>query len=195
MMDSTQAVLDIEQGIARLMGNSRIYFNALKRFGIQIAAAHGIAEQLAAGDHAGAQRTIHTLKGTAGLLGAGEVQALAIKVEAALTGGDTAPALLDELAAALDRVQARIDTAVAESAPPPQQREAMTPPEDINELLDRLAALFDEGNGAAIDLLEQWESVLEEAVGQAAWQAVARAAYDYDFESALAALESARRPD
>jgi two-component system sensor histidine kinase/response regulator len=193
MMDSTQAVLDIEQGIARLMGNSRIYFNALKRFGIQIAAARRIAEQLATGDHAGAQRTVHTLKGTAGLLGAGEVQALAIKVEDALTSGGTAPALLDELAAALDRVQARIDVAVADIAPPPQ-REAVTPPADMNELLDRLAALFDEGNGAAIDLLEQWESALEEAVGPAAWQAVARAAYDYDFESALAALESARRP-
>jgi two-component system sensor histidine kinase/response regulator len=194
MMDSTHAVLDIEQGIARLMGNSRIYFNALKRFAIQAAAAHGIADQLAAGDHAGAQRTIHTLKGTSGLLGAGEVQALATRVETALMDGDAAPALLDELAAALRRVQVRIDTAVAECAPPPAPRETLAPPPDTNELLDRLAALFDEGNGAAIDLLEQWESVLEEAVGSAAWQAVARAAYDYDFECALAALESARRP-
>lgn len=189
MTNPASAILDIEQGVARLMGNSRIYFNALKRFAAQADAAQGVAAQLAAGDHAGAHRTVHTLKGSAGLLGAGEVQALATQVETALSQGDTVNGLLDELGRALQRVQARID-AVVRDVPAPAV--AVPEPVDTDVLLDRLAALFDEGNGAAVDLLEKWGTVLEEELGAAAWKPVAAAAYDYDFERALAALELAR---
>jgi HPt (histidine-containing phosphotransfer) domain-containing protein len=111
------AVLDVEGGIARLMGNSAIYFKALKRFTAHIEAARAVAAQLAAGDHAGASLTIHTLKGAAALLGAGEVEAIAFEVEAALSRGRTVQALLDNLARALQRVQARNDAVLAMPRP------------------------------------------------------------------------------
>jgi len=189
MTNPASAVLDIEQGVARLMGNSRIYFNALKRFASQADAARGVAAQLAAGDHAGAHLTVHTLKGSAGLLGAGEVLALATQVEAALARGDAVRGLLDELGLALQRVQARIDAVARDAA---VAAPAAPEPVDTSALLDRLAALFDEGNGAAVDLLEKWGTVLEKELGAQAWKPVAVAAYDYDFERALAALELAR---
>jgi HPt (histidine-containing phosphotransfer) domain-containing protein len=193
----TPAVLDVEQGVERLMGNSRIYFNALKRFGSHIDAANGVAAQLAAGDHAGAHRTVHTLKGAAGLLGAGEVAALAVEVESAMVRGDTVNDLLSGLESALQRVQAKIEQVVREQAA--RDGESVAEPADVlptnvdsARLLDELATLFDEGDGAAIDLLEQWEKVLEQAVGAGAWKAVAKAAHDYDFEAALLALNAAR---
>jgi HPt (histidine-containing phosphotransfer) domain-containing protein len=188
-----QAVLDVEQGLARLMGNSRIYFNALRRFATHMDAADGVAAQLASGDHAGASRAMHTLKGAAGLLGAGEVQALAGALESSISRGDTVEALLARLADALQRVQRHIDVAMRDHAETSAPRRADTP--DLLALLDRLAVLLDEGNGAAIELLEEWEVVLREELGAAAWLAVSSAAHAYDFERAGIALQQARPRD
>ena len=189
MTGSGKAVLDIEGGIARLLGNSRIYYNALRRFVVYMDAARGVEALLAAGDREGAHRTVHTLKGAAGLLGAGEVQDASIKVEAALAQGDSVDTLLVELAGALARVQVRIDAAIGELAPEAPQR---TGNADVPALLERLDALFDEGNGAAIDLIETWNDALRDALGAAAWDAVTAAAYDYDFDGALAALRAVK---
>jgi two-component system sensor histidine kinase/response regulator len=172
------------------MGNSRIYYNALRRFVTYVDAARGVESLLAAGDRETAHRTVHTLKGAAGLLGAGEVQDAASRVETALAQGETVNALLDDLAGALARVQVRIDAAIGELAPEAPQR---TGEADVPALLERLDALFDEGNGAAIDLIETWNDVLREALGAAAWDTVTAAAYDYDFDGALAALRGARQ--
>jgi HPt (histidine-containing phosphotransfer) domain-containing protein len=183
-------VLDIEQGLARLMGNSRIYFNALRRFDNHINAAQRVAAQLASGDQAGAYRAMHTLKGAAGLLGAGEVQWLATEVEAAIARGDAVAALLERLTAALQRVQLRIEAAIREHAEAPVLPAKTVA--DMPALLDRLAVLFEEGNGAAIELLSQREAELGGELGAAAWQAVASAAHEYDFERAGAVLRQAR---
>ncbi|WP_145653226.1 Hpt domain-containing protein [Pseudoduganella lurida] len=188
-----QAVLDIEQGLARLMGNSRIYFNALRRFATHMDAAEGVAAQLASGDHAGASRAMHTLKGAAGLLGAGEVQALAGALESSIARGDKVDTLLGTLADALQRVQLHIDAAMRDHVETSATRTQVAP--DLPALLDRLAVLLDEGNGAAIELLEEWEAVLREGLGGAAWQAVSSAAHAYDFERAGVALQQARLRD
>lgn len=183
-------VLDVEQGLDRLMGNRRIYFLALQRFGIYRAAASQAAALLANGDHDAASRTLHTLKGAAGLLGAVEVHALAGQAEAVLRGRGTIGTLLDDLQAALQRVDARIDSVLAD-----HRAESVTagePSPGAAVLLERLARLLDEGDGAATDLVARWEKEFEEAVGAATWRTIVAAMDDYDFERALAALQAAR---
>lgn len=185
-------VLDVEQGIARLMGNRKIYFSALNRFNVHVEAARTVAAQWAAGDRAGASRTIHTLKGAAGLLCAGEVQAIAGDLEAALAHEGAVDELLEELAAALQRLQARIDAAVPDAG---EACAPFVPPPvigNVQELLDRLDALLDEGNALAIDLLDQYGVVLERALNAAAWETIVAAVRDYDFDRALLALQDAR---
>lgn len=191
------AVLDVEQGIARLMGKQRAYFSILKRFAAYAGAARTIAAQLESGDHHGASRTVHTLKGAAGLMCAGEVQAIVVQLEAALAAQRVDRALVDDLQLALERVQARIATIMAQDAFPaaPADRPASPPTHgNAEQLLDCLAMLLDEGNGNAVDHADRYGPVLEETLGAAAWQAVAAAVADYDFERALAALRSSRPP-
>lgn len=192
-------VLDVERGIERLMGNGGIYFNALKRFATHIAAARAVSSQLATGDHAGACRTIHTLKGAAGLLCADEVHVIAGRLEAALVHGHAIDGLLEELEMALQRVQARIAAAVAAADAVAKDAVAPSlpvPPQEtmrnVLELLDRLAALFDEDNSAALDMLDKYGTVLEKALGAACWEAITAAVQDCDFERAFIALQAAR---
>ncbi|WP_165497827.1 Hpt domain-containing protein [Pseudoduganella albidiflava] len=185
-------VLDIERGIARLMGNSGIYFSALKRFATHMEAARAVAAQLAQGDHAGACRAIHTLRGAAGLLCAGEVHAVAGELETALAHGHAAHALLDELDVALRRVQACIAVAVPKDSAAPAPPVPQATMRNVPELLDRLGVLLDEGNSAALDMLEKYGTVLEKVLDSAAWETIMAAAQEYDFERAFAALQAAR---
>lgn len=189
---TTGPVLDVESGIARLMGNSGIYFSALKRFGTHIGAARAIGSQLAAGDRAGACRTLHTLRGAAGLLCAGEVHAIASELESALAQGHAADGLLDELEAALQRVQACIAVTVPKDIGVPASPMPRETIRNVPELLDRLGTLLAEENGAAFDMLEKYGMVLEKALDATAWKTIVAAAQDKDFERAFAALRGAR---
>ncbi|WP_338768130.1 Hpt domain-containing protein [Massilia sp. METH4] len=185
-------MLDVEQGIARLMGNQEVYFKALKRFAAYAGAARAITAQLAAGDLAAASLTAHTLKGAASLLCALEVHAIAMEVEAALAQGRTPLPMMDDLEAALQRVRERIDVTLPTERAAPATFVPPQPIGNMRELFDRLHALLDEGNAMAIDMLDQYETVLEKALGSAAWRLVAAAAREEDFERALAALRVAR---
>jgi hypothetical protein len=52
--------------------------------------------------------------------------------------------------------------------------------------------LLDRGDCAALELLEQSAGALKAALGEPGFDAVARAAEDFDFEAALAALGRAK---
>ena len=185
-------VLDVDRGIARLMGNSGIYFSALKRFATHIDAARAVTAQLAAGDEAVAGRTIHTLKGAAGLLCAGEVHAIAGALETALARGEAADGLLGDLEAALQRLQACIAQAMPKDAGAPSSFIRGETMRSVPELLDRLGSLLDEGNSAALDMLDKYGMVLEKALDTATWETIMAAARNDDFDRAFAALQAAR---
>ena len=59
-------------------------------------------------------------------------------------------------------------------------------------LVQHLARLLEEGDGAAIDVLERSASVLAAGLGMEVFQEVTEAAHQFDFEGALAVLEGAK---
>ncbi|UGQ46663.1 Hpt domain-containing protein [Massilia endophytica] len=181
--------LDTALGMERLMGDRRIYLQILKRFRHDYAAAvQDALIQLEGGDVETARRTIHTLKGAAGLIGGQEVYALAQEADAVIARGEGAA--LRRLDHALIRLLAMIDGELLESPvlpdtmPPPMPAQA-----ELDALLRRLAQMLDEGNGEAIDVLEQHASVLAAALGVNVYETVSAAAHEFDFEGALAALK------
>ncbi|MEN9507564.1 MAG: hypothetical protein RLZZ621_127, partial [Gemmatimonadota bacterium] len=84
--------LDVDDGLTRVAGNVELYTKLLRRFVTQEAdVAARISGSLASGERATAERLAHTIRGVAGSLGAGAVQAAAEALENALrTGSDAA---------------------------------------------------------------------------------------------------------
>jgi len=189
---ASSAPLDTAAGMERLMGDRRIYLQILKRFRHDYASAVQDATiQLEGGDAASARRTIHTLKGAAGLIGGQEVYALAQRAEDAIGNGNSAGALR-ELDHAILRLLAMIDGELVESPQLPDTMPPQMPDKPVlNALLRRLAQLLDDGDGEAIDVLEQHASVLAAALGVNVYETVSAAAHEFDFEGALAALKPA----
>lgn len=184
------AAIDVAGGVERVMGDHGLFARVLERFGCDyLRAAAAIRAALAAGDSALAQRLVHTLKGAAGMIEARALQREALALEQALGGGggDCAPRL-DRLDAELDRVLRELDAMLA--APPARPVRPASAALGPMEARTRLAALLDAGDGAAVDLVEEAGAALAAALGEERYGAVAAAVNAFDFERALALLES-----
>lgn len=194
---SGQAVLDIEDGLDRIMGDRVLYFKLLRRFQhdhhstpLQIRAA------LDAGQYGSARLKAHTLKGAAGMIGARAAYALASTVEAALRAQASVPHVPLE---PLQRALHQLLHTIASVLPAATDAQAVAPdgacdPADPATLamLTRLASLLREGDGAAIDVLESSATALAACLGLSAYQEVAAAAHEFDFDTALHALTRRR---
>jgi HPt (histidine-containing phosphotransfer) domain-containing protein len=188
-------------GIARLMGDGALFARVLARFRNEYRqAAAGIRAALDGGDVALALRLVHTLKGAAGMIEAVPLRREAHAVEQMLRNGDggaPAHAALARLQAELERVLRELDVLAGSLA----ERPAGTPParvvapapmaaNDGADVLQRLVALLDEGNGDAVDLVRDAAPALAAQLGDGTYLAVAEAIEAFDFDGALDLLRA-----
>lgn len=183
-------LLDSADGVARVMGDHALYLRMLRRFrdDYQDGAAR-IGAALDSGDARLAHRIAHTLKGAAGMISAPALYRLAGSLEHELRGGAARrPASLDALGAALAELLPAIARMLGPEAAPTPAPPALAPGQ---ALVDRLAALLFNGDGAAVDVVEASAASLTATLGAAGFRAVALAVNEFDFEGALEALRQA----
>ena len=100
------AGLDTNDGLSRVGGNRKLYVKILRQFAEQQGPAlDQVADALAKGDHALAERLAHTLKGVAGNIGAAGVQSAAAALERVIRDRSNA----DEVERARQRVGAVLE--------------------------------------------------------------------------------------
>jgi HPt (histidine-containing phosphotransfer) domain-containing protein len=188
-------VLDIEAGVERLMGKRAIYLRALARFRNDYRnAASAIRSALDAGDGPRAGRLAHTLKGAAGMIEAPGLHATALALEHALRDGSNGvDALLAQVDATLAAVLRELDAMVllGEAAPP----RTPAPASAVGDILGRLRALLDIGDGAAVELVAAAHSELSVHLGERECEELSAAVADFDYERALDLLDRPRQAD
>ncbi|WP_343732653.1 Hpt domain-containing protein [Duganella sp.] len=191
-------ILQVETGLQQLMGDRDLYLQILRRFRQRYPdSGCETRKALTGGEPGHAQRIVHTLKGAAGMIGAQQLYLLAAQLEPLCAGPASSwSALLAQLEQALRSLIAVID-AVLDSDPQQmlaahgQPTTAATQLPETRMLLLHLSRLLDEGDGAAIDVLEQSATVLAASLGVEVFQEVTEAAHQFDFEAALATLQAA----
>jgi signal transduction histidine kinase/CheY-like chemotaxis protein/HPt (histidine-containing phosphotransfer) domain-containing protein len=181
--------IDVAGGLKRVAGNKRLYRSLLEQFAAkQHSAAVQIADSLTAGGRAQAERIAHTVKGVAGNVGIGTVQAAAGLVERAIKDSDPAlPSLLAELEAALARQVDAIRRTLVPAAP------AAAPAAEFDAAaaaaaVERLRQLIAGNDGDAADAVTP---VAEALAGKIDAQPLAdlRSAIDeFDFDKAALKL-------
>jgi len=186
------AGLDAAAGLATTQGNSKLYRRLLTMF---LSAQTGFAVQFRAAqadaDPAAPMRLAHTLKGTAGNIGAAALQAAAGELELACERGE-ATAIERGLAgtvAALEPLLAGLAQALGQavSAPVAATTNAAAPAELLQrvEQVRRLLAEFEQEG------IDRLEALLAEATGSALEQPLRQAlaaAEAFDFDRAAEAL-------
>jgi two-component system, sensor histidine kinase and response regulator len=190
------AGLDTSDGLARVGGNRKLYVKILRQFADQQGPAiDQVADGLASGDLALAERLAHTLKGVAGNIGATEVQSFAALLERAIR--DRAPG--DEIERARQRVGAvlgplttGIGAALAgagsEESTPAQP---VTPasPAQSRQAAVQLAALLSDSDPSAGEFVDANRDPLRALFDAASWPEFEALVQGYNFAEAQARLE------
>ena len=193
--------LDAAEGLRRVAGNQSLYVRLLKQFlDGHCDAALRVRESLERGERAAAERLAHTVKGVAGNLAAGPVQAAAGALEKAIRDG-VEPAIVEtlrkRLADALDRFSAALRPVLDARAPqaaPERRAEKPTPsdPAALRTLVKRWSQLLADCDASSLDDLDKESGPLQALFdGMAAFDGFARQVKAYDFESALEGLRRA----
>jgi len=193
--------LNAAQGLRRVAGNQGLYVRLLRQFlDGEADAAVRIRESLDRGERAVAERLAHTVKGVAGNLAAGPVQAAAGALEKAIRdGADPArvETLRAQLAEALDRLSSALrpllpsSTGAPEAAPPPSSALPADPAvlREVVKRWTRLLAESDAGTGEGLEV--EGEALRALFGGAEAFAAFAEQVKSYDFEAGLEALRRA----
>jgi two-component system sensor histidine kinase/response regulator len=192
--DAASPAVNHADGVARLMGDGALFARVLARFRKEYRhAADGIRGALAAGDVQLALRLAHTLKGAAGMIEAVPLREEAQALEQALRHGGADPGPhLARLERALARVLHELDAAdgTPQAASASHAPTSHPPARGDNESVSaRLRALLEDGNGDAVDLVQEAAASLTRELGEECYRHIAAAVEIFDFEGALALLK------
>jgi HPt (histidine-containing phosphotransfer) domain-containing protein len=189
--DIFSPAIDRINGVARLMGDAALFARVLARFRKEYRhVVDGIRSALDAGDVPLAQRLAHTLKGAAGMIEAVPLREEARALEQALRYGDgDHTSRLARLELALERVLHELDAAEGvDPAQPALKVRAPAQAPESGKLTAQLRALLEDGNGDAVDLVQEAAAGLTGELGEECYRQIAAAIDVFDFEGALALL-------
>jgi HPt (histidine-containing phosphotransfer) domain-containing protein len=184
---------DLHAGLARLMGNKRLYRKLLLDFGANYGGvADEIRQALAAGDFEQAHSLIHNLKGLSGNLEATDLQAAAVKIEKLVKGQsqetisekgleENIAELENSLNRALDAVQTLGPTAEEKIIEPSAEWLAEVPVEQVKEVVNRIKAAAEMGDVTQIkSIAEELKSEFDAM--ETFCDELVRLAEDFDFD-------------
>jgi len=188
--------IDTKAGLATTMGNAKLYRRLLVKFRD---GQGDFAEQFAAArldsDPSAATRSAHTLKGTAGNIGAKGIQAAAAELEHACKENQH-PEMIEELLKktlvvllpvieGLSKLDGQGSIAVSSAATQVDMASMHTD-------LKRLTELLKDSDSQALELIEELQAKVRGTPLDSDLKAVSKHMADYDFDAALEALKEVR---
>ncbi|MFA7300314.1 MAG: response regulator, partial [Sideroxydans sp.] len=183
--------LDMINGLRRVLGKKALYLSMLRKFVAgQKSSAADILKALDGDDLASAERLAHTLKGVSANIGAGDLQQLAGKFEAAIRERHPSNEL-DGLLKALKNLLNNLITQLEQKLPQEQAMMAVTvDPAKLRVVCDKLNTLLANDDAEAGDVLEANAQLLNAAFPNH-YRKIEDAIRSFNFEAALAALSAA----
>jgi len=182
--------LDTERGIGLLRGNVAKYARMLKLF----AESHAqdtaqLAESLDAGDRAAVKRITHSLKGSAGMIGATKISGMAMNIQSALNqdiGDAELRPLCEALCGELDLLMENLRSFNHAKDP-----DWAGDPARNAKVLANLQILLESGDMAALDLARSEAGVIGAALGETG-DRLLRNIEMFDYEQALDIVRAAK---
>ena len=185
--------IDRERGLEIAMGNVNLYLKLLQKFRHTLQDFDkSFTRALEAGDRQECLRLVHSLKGSAGIVGAGSVQQQAQKLEAVSTTAEEGKLqqLFSELMALFPPILEDLSRLETTSADRVKSAEAFTP-EDIISLLHELRPMLEAADTRSLDKVPQLER-FNAATAHPKIRLLIKSLHEYDYERALALLDSVK---
>ncbi|MCS3472248.1 PAS domain S-box-containing protein [Pseudomonas sp. JUb42] len=183
--------IDLNAGLSTCMGKAELYLRLLRKFRIGNLAFH--SEFLAAqdqGDPSLMARLAHTLRGTAGNVGAIEVAKAAGKLEQACLEGDVQQVLVERLAEVQRCLITVLDGLLVLSEPTSSTQSVATPPlnSEWQARLANVRYLLGESDAQALTALHELQGLAPDPLIATQLHQVIQQAESFDFDQALELL-------
>ena len=180
--------LDVDSGLAAVRGNAEKYTRLLVLFGDGYhRQADHILDLLADGDVAAVEPIAHSLRGSAGMLGALKLSEAAGAVLKALRRKDDADDISTLCAAMAEDLASLVDGIRQALARPARSELVAADPRRVTEVLMRLEDLLENGDTSANGLARDEAGLLRAALGDVA-DSLLRRIESFDYENAAAEL-------
>jgi PAS domain S-box-containing protein len=187
--------IDVVAGLQRTMGNEKLYRRLLGMFCEEqgnFAAMFEAARDST--DVSAPSRIAHTLKGTAGNIGAKDIQRVAEALESACQANATTQEINSLLAGVLNKLKpvitalAALNTTNESSALLPAETPIDT--EELRTQAARLKVLLHDSDSEAADLWEEYAELFKAAYPQH-WRKIKTGISNFEFDAALMEIEAA----
>lgn len=186
--------LDLDAGLRRLGGNRQILMRLLKKFSAnQSSSLDETRHALSVNDSATAARKLHTLKGTAGSIGATRLQQLAATAEQHIRLNMNQRGIVNDQAlnSELDRVLTELARLVPGETEAGRDR---VPSDEVPKLLEKLIGELEAFDTCAEDTLNHLATAVTDDVRRNLLQRARKAIEQYDFETALESMTHWEKP-
>ena len=185
--------VDLQDGLKRVGGNTRLYRDLLVKFAAKFQHAdEEVDAALKSGDREGAQRTAHTVKGVAGNLGIKGVQFAAEKLEKAIRENDEGtPSILKDFASLLHPQIASLEKALGETVTASSDngtKKNLDPAAAAREVA-RLRRLLDSSDGDSEETFRTLQGILSGHVEKARLDALSADIGEFEFSGAIKKLD------
>jgi two-component system sensor histidine kinase/response regulator len=191
---STLAGLNTTQGLLLLRGKWPLYLRLLRQFWQQHRQDAGkLRQALARGENEAVRHLAHSLKGVAGTLGAEGIQRQAMALEQAAREQESNQVLSD-LLNQLEPALAELMQALEAALPVEQTAEGHVDTSALPQVIAELTRLLEGYDTSAETVYEQHQALLQKALGDNS-RRLREAIQNYDFETALAILQSFAEPE
>ncbi|WP_428603815.1 transporter substrate-binding domain-containing protein [Sedimenticola sp.] len=188
--------INVKAGIARVGGNRELYEKLARQFYEDHQNALEILQdQLSTSDIEAATRTVHTIKGVAGNIGASSLQSAAAEQEVSLHQQHN-DGIQESFRNACVEIFGQLSTlAQAGEKTPPDTSSTEQAVDNINieQAVVDLRQKLDEGNGSSLKLVQTIKNHLTSEQDKATFTQLEKQVADYDFEDAMDTLEQWHR--
>jgi signal transduction histidine kinase/DNA-binding response OmpR family regulator/HPt (histidine-containing phosphotransfer) domain-containing protein/HAMP domain-containing protein len=189
--------IDERIGLSVIQGNVALYRKLLEKFyQAQQRFVREFRQLIADGSAEQAEREAHTLKGTAGNIGATTIQALAGKLEENVRSGVPEPELeqtLEQLAVEISRVLAGLERYLKLSAKNALAAVEAKGKAELLALLDRVKPQVDDADTEVLAAMAEGLSVIYSDPWQVQIKAIMKSLEMYDFVAAARSIDALRQ--
>jgi two-component system, sensor histidine kinase and response regulator len=184
--------VDIQDGLKRVGGNSRLYRDLLLKFAVKNSEAGlQISNALHLGDRSTAERLAHTVKGVAGNIGIKRVQLAAEKLERSIRESDpaTPTILLDFTSVLATQIDAIEQALPSETLAVEEESRTSFDPIAASHEITRLRSQLEASDGNSEETFRTLRSVLAGQVEKGRLEALGANISDFDFTGAISKLD------
>jgi len=178
--------IDTMAGLARVLGNVRLYRRLLARYKEQLMDFdETFRSSIDSGDTKEARRVVHTLNGVSGSLGAQAIHETAMTVENAVVAGSYDH---EQLAPLTQEISQVLPGLAAHLADQPDEDVEETSGEALDDVISQLTDYLESSSIDAAEYFEQHESLLKRSLSGVVFPRLRQAIRAYDFDTAIELL-------